>query len=197
MIYSVLGKEKGNEYKEETSSIEYNDPCVFMQDDKYIYCELRKTDDEYEDIKNRIAIEITEPNLRINGGKLHSYLGLEYPELLVYLKDKETKEIVGYVGLTENYAVGLYISQIAVKNQYKHMGIGSILVKEAIRRAYEKGIDTVSADISYDNELSLALFSKHDFVGNGRYFVDVYKYMKNNFSDIPNELTEQSNGHSF
>lgn len=197
MIYSVLGKENGNEHKEETSSIEYKDPCVFKQDDKYIYCELRKTDDVYEDIKNRIAIEITEPNLRINGGKLHSYLGLEYPELLVYLKDKETKEIVGYVGLTENFGVGLYISQIAVNNQYKHMGIGSILVKEAIRRAYEKGIDTVSADISYDNELSLALFSKHGFAGRGRYFVDVYEYMKNNFSDISNELTEQSNGRSF
>ncbi len=185
-----------NEYLD-IENVEYHDPHVFMEDDKYMYCELRKTDDIYEDIKTKIAIEITDPNLSVNGGKLNGYLGLEFPELLIYLKDKETKEIIGYIGLTKNYGSGLYISQIAIKSQYKHMGIGSILVKEAIRRAYANGIDIVSCDISNNNELSLALFSKFGFEEDKerkfgeeykRFFLDVYEYMLKNPGIIKTEL---------
>ncbi len=177
-------KEIPSEYLD-TINVDFNDPRIFMEDDKYMYCELRKTDDVYEDIKTKIAMEITEPNLRRNGGKLYAYLGLDFPELLVYLRNKNSKEIIGYIGLTENYGKGLYISQIAVKENYRNQGVGSILIEDAIRRANEKGIEVVSADIASDNDLSLALFSKHNFEGdNGNYFVDVSKYIKEHSKKI-------------
>ena len=155
------------------------DPHIFKTDDNYIYCELRKTDEEYDDLINKIGQEITTPNLRVNGGKLAGYIGLEFPELLLYMKDKNTNEIISYVGLTRLYWEGLYISQIAVREDYRRKGIGTELVKEAIERAYKDGIDTVSADINYDNIPSLNMFKKQGFAGYGRYFVDAEKYINN------------------
>ena len=91
------------------SNKSFKDPYIFKEDDKYLYGELKKTDKEYYDAIFEIAKEITSPNLKENGGTLHGYTGLEFPELLVYLKDKKSNIIVGYVGLTTNYGIGDYI----------------------------------------------------------------------------------------
>lgn len=163
------------------------DSHIFKEDDKYLYEEMKKIDPEYNDVIFKIADEITGPNLRVNGGTLSSFLGLEYPELLVYLKDKDNSKIVGYVGLTKNYGPGLYISQIAVRDEYKHKGIGTILVKDAIRRAHEENIDVVSAEINPNNKYSLALFAKNGFIKNERYYlVNVPEYVLNNEDILDN-----------
>lgn len=181
--YQVEGYIDFNELPKELLEVEQekiNDPTIFKEDDKYLYCELKKTDEDYDRIIEYIAKEITRPNLRENGGTLNSYIGLTYPELLIYMKDKGTNEIIGYMGLTERYAEGLYISQIAVRKEYRQEGIGTTLVKEAIKRAKEKNIATVTADINIDNDVSQIMFGKIGFVGKDRYYLDVENYINSN-----------------
>lgn len=105
-------------------------------------------------------------------------MGIIYSFVSDSEEDKETHKIVGYEGLTKNYGIGLYISQIAVRNDFKHKGIGSLMVEEAIRRTNEENIDILSADISYDNEYSLALFKKFGFTyrGGERFLLNVKEY---------------------
>ena len=90
---------------------------IFKTDENYMYGELRKYDENYDRITSIIEEEITNPNLRKNGGILFGTVGLYYPESLIYMKDVLTDSIVGYMGLTQNYGKGLYISQIAVRKE--------------------------------------------------------------------------------
>ncbi len=139
------------------------DATIFREDDNYLYCLLKKSDPEYNDLVYLMAKEITIPNLRINGGKLNSDMGLRYPEQLMYIKDKKTNEIVSYIGITENYGIGLYISQIAVRKDYRKTGLGRIMIQDAIRVANSKNIEFVSAEIMPDNDASLGLFGSFGF----------------------------------
>ena len=174
-----------------------NDPLIFKEDDKYLYGEvMRDRDQEYEDLIFIMADEITTPNLIRNGGTLMAYIGLTYPNLIIYIKDKEKGVIVGYIGLTTGYADGLYVTQIAVKEAYKHRGIGTLLVEEAIRRANKENIDVVSAEIRPNNEKSIALFNKLGFnqVKQGYYTIDVKKYIEKRQDELGYSEEPSSSG---
>lgn len=153
---------------------------IYKTDDNYKYCALGKRDDSYGEITLQIEEEITKPNIRMYGGKLYGTVGLYFPELLIYLKDIITDKIIGYIGLTEYFGKGLYISQIAVREQNRRTGVATTLVNEAARIADERGIDIISADIAPDNDASLEFFGKLGFVGKGRYFIDTQEYIEKN-----------------
>lgn len=150
---------------------------IYKTDDNYKYCALGKRDDSYGEITLQIEEEITKPNIRMYGGKLYGTVGLYFPELLIYLKDILTDKIIGYIGLTEYYGKGLYISQIAVREQNRRMGAATTLVNEAARIADERGIDIISADIAPDNDESLAFFGSLGFTGEGRHFISTQEYL--------------------
>lgn len=171
---------------------------IFKTDENYNYCELGKYDEDYDEITDVLKDDITIPNLRDNGGTLWSTVGLYYPETLIYLEDNLTKDIIGYMGLTEHYGKGLYISQIAVKEENRRQGVASILVKEAIKRAHEMGIDTVSADIAHDNDASKAFFSTFEFgdsneiFGGERYYLDTEYYVNKHKDEFINKENKTS-----
>lgn len=150
---------------------------IYKTDDNYKYCMLGKKDDSYFEITSQLEEEITKPNLRMYGGKLYSTVGLYFPELVIYVKDILTNKTLGYMGITEYYGKGLYISQIAVREPNRRMGVATTLVDEAARIADERGIDTISADIARDNDASLAFFGSLGFTGEGRHFISTQEYL--------------------
>ena len=83
-----------------------------------------------------------------------------------------------YVIRTKNYSViayceisfildEAYISNIAVKKDYRQIGVGGILLKGIIDISKEKGISFISLEVRESNTSALALYNKYGFVQNG------------------------------
>ena len=117
---------------------------------------------EQAEFQNACAVleeNITKENLVVNGGTLN-YNGLTYESdiLLVAVSDEKP---VGYVSLVL-VQDSLYVYQIAVKDEYKHKGIGTALVSKTIAIANNLGLG-VQANIRDYNTYSKEMFTKLGF----------------------------------
>ena len=110
----------------------------------------------FDDLCDDIEENITADNLVINGGTLN-YSGLTYYSEILLVAYNDEEEPVGYNSIVRD-SNGLYIYQIAVKKSYHRNGIGTLMLREAIKIAEEEGASFVTAHVMDYNIASQTMF---------------------------------------
>ena len=72
-----------------------------------------------------------------------------------------------FVAMDDQVGVG-YINNVAVREDARHVGIGSALVNESIRRGRERKLSFLTLEVRASNDPAIALYEKHGFVEVGR-----------------------------
>jgi len=141
--------------------------------------EIRKIEigtDYFNRMCDHVEEHINRENLSINGGTLN-YRDLTYnSDILLIAFDNDIP--VGYNSIVR-YGGGLYIYQIAVKKEYQHKNIGTLMLRKAIEIADEQGT-FVTAHVMNYNTASQKMFLKLGFkkvdenkeTGNGFYILN-------------------------
>ena len=125
---------------------------------------------------------INRENLSINGGTLN-YSDLTY-DSDIFLIAFDNDIPVGYNSIVR-YKGGLYIYQIAVKKEYQHKNIGTLMLRKAIEIADEQET-FVTAHVMNYNAASQKMFLKLGFkkisedkkTGNGFYILNEERIRK-------------------
>ena len=115
----------------------------------------------FKDTCDELEKKIVDENLEANGGTLKR-TGLTYKADIIIFATLKGKKI-GFASVyIDKYPDGVYISQIAVKKGYQHLGVGESLVEACKRLAALYKKDLV-ADILDTNTKSQGLFKKTGF----------------------------------
>lgn len=72
-------------------------------------------------------------------------------------------DVLGYVGMMYVLDEG-YISNVAVKSEYRRSGIGDALITELLRRAGEHKLSFVALEVRASNQSAVNLYAKHGFL---------------------------------
>ena len=145
--------------------------------------EIKKRIDEEE--KKRI-LEINESNLVINGGQLH-YKGILQHDFVVLVKCQQV--VVGYALLKETFLAkdDIYVMQVAVDNDFKHLGIGTKIYDYTYN--YLKGYKYFTANVNPDNIISQDFHNKCGFKLIGENNLG-FVYVKNVEKNVKLELSD-------
>lgn len=149
----------------------------------YSYNEFTQEDNE---IVNQ-CLDIAEALHEKNGGILQYENAPKESDVLFCCQLND--EVVGYLGL-KKYDIfddGMYIEQIAIKNEHQGLGIGKKLINMAIRYAKEKGYKYLYANCKKINELSHKVFTQIGFIDYPM-SDEVYETIGINKSDIPKNI---------
>lgn len=79
---------------------------------------------------------------------------------------KDTNEPIGYIGMYKIFNEG-DITNIAVKPQYRGMGIGKALMREIIDRARELEISQLMLEVRESNQAAIGLYKEMGFENAG------------------------------
>ena len=79
-----------------------------------------------------------------------------------YIIAKLNGQIIGYIGYW-NVAGEGQITNVAVKCEYRRLGIGDALIKRAIISAKTKGLLSLSLEVRKTNEAAIELYTKLGF----------------------------------
>lgn len=90
---------------------------------------------------------------------------------------KDTNEPIGYIGMYKIFNEG-DITNIAVKPQYRGMGIGKALMREIIDRARELEISQLMLEVRESNQAAIGLYKEMGFENAG---------IRKNFYELPLE----------
>ena len=138
--------------------------------------EIKRGTEYFYQVCNYIEENINRENLFKNGGTLN-YSNLTYDsDILLVVFDNEIP--VGYNSIVK-YKGGLYIYQIAVKKKYQNKGIGTLMLRKAIKIAEEENT-FVTAHVMNYNVASQKMFLNLGFkkidedknTGNGFYILN-------------------------
>lgn len=131
---------------------------------EYLNCtiEIKKIIDEDEAKK---VLEINKSNLVKNGGQLH-YEGILEHDFIVLVKYQDV--VVGYTLLYSSFLIkgDLYVMQVAVDNNFKHLGIGSKMYSYIYKHL--KNYKFFTANVNPDNTVSKDFHKKCGFEVLGR-----------------------------
>ena len=115
----------------------------------------------FEETCDEIEENIVKENLEENGGTLKRTNLTYRADIIIFAALKGRK--IGFASIyLDKYPDGLYISQIAVKKEYQHLGVGKSLVDACKRLAALNKKDLV-CDILDTNVKSQGLFKKAGF----------------------------------
>jgi ribosomal-protein-alanine N-acetyltransferase len=84
----------------------------------------------------------------------------------VFLTAKTDGEVSGYIGM-HTVLDECYIANIAVKNKFRRMGIGSLLLKQAENAAREKNCSFISLEVRVSNIPAITLYEKYGYISQG------------------------------
>lgn len=97
--------------------------------------------------------------------QLRAYLRSQGHEFIAAVS--ESGETLGYVGMMYVLDEG-YISNVAVRETYRRMGIGGALIGELLRRAAALRLTFVTLEVRAGNAPAIALYEKLGFLPVGR-----------------------------
>lgn len=80
----------------------------------------------------------------------------------VCLVAEKDGSIAGYVGMTNILGEGS-ITNVAVKPEFRRLGIASALISHLIDIAKSKGIDKIMLEVRFSNQSAQNLYEKHGF----------------------------------
>ena len=100
-------------------------------------------------------------------GKMHEFL----------LAESDSGEVLGYVGMMYVLDEG-YISNVAVKSEYRKNHIGSALISELIKRGEALELSFISLEVRAGNAAAQGLYRKFGFAEAGK---------RKNYYDFPKE----------
>lgn len=98
-------------------------------------------------------------------------------ENAVFFTAKLSGETVGYMGM-HIVLDECYVANIAVKSEYRRIGIGRLLLKYAEEKAKEKNCSFISLEVRVSNESAIALYSAENYEKKGE---------RKNFYSAPTE----------
>ena len=81
----------------------------------------------------------------------------------IYLVALDKDAVVGYVGCLVSFDEG-DITNIAVRNQYRKMGIAKELLQQIVRLASDKGVKSVFLEVRESNHAAQKLYDSVGFV---------------------------------
>lgn len=84
----------------------------------------------------------------------------------VFLTAKTDGEVSGYIGM-HTVLDECYIANVAVKNKFRRMGIGSLLLREAEKAAREKSCSFISLEVRVSNTPAITLYEKYGYISQG------------------------------
>jgi len=84
-----------------------------------------------------------------------------------YVIAKIDEKIIGYIGYWNVVGEG-QITNVAVKCEYRRLGIGDALIKRAIISAETKGLYSLSLEVRQSNMAAISLYKKHGFTTVGQ-----------------------------
>lgn len=85
----------------------------------------------------------------------------------LFLTARHNNNAVGYVGLTHVLDEGC-ISKLAVLQDFRRQGIGSLLIDAAKARAGALGLSFITLETRESNSASRGLYLRHDFIVAGQ-----------------------------
>lgn len=121
---------------------------------------IKANDTNFKDVCDYVEKNINKENLYINGGTLQN-TGLTYKALFLIVAYKDNFPIA-YNSVRQKVGDELYISQIAVKKEFKRLGIGTKMMEIAIEIAKLNNKD-VTAHVRYYNIPSIEMFKSLGF----------------------------------
>lgn len=89
-----------------------------------------------------------------------------YAHYFVAELKRENSKIIGICGLRDIAGEG-EITNVAVDEEYRRMGIGKLLMKSALERANELGINDITLEVRAGNQNAIALYESLGFEGEG------------------------------
>lgn len=75
-------------------------------------------------------------------------------------------EVIGFIHAYYSFGKG-YIEAIAVKREYRSMGIGSRLLNEAEKTLYKRGVEKVKLNVKNHNLKALSFYLKNGYIIDG------------------------------
>ena len=127
--------------------------------EKLLKCtiEAKNTLDENEEKR---VLEINKSNLAKNGGELH-YEGILDHDIVVLVKYKQV--VIGYALLKKAFLDenDIYVMQVAIDNNFKHLGIGTNMYDYAYKHL--KNYKYFTANVNPDNKISKNFHKKCGF----------------------------------
>ncbi|MCH1981967.1 ribosomal protein S18-alanine N-acetyltransferase [Ruminococcus sp. OA3] len=81
----------------------------------------------------------------------------------IFLVAEEEREILGYCGVLMVPDEG-DITNVAVKKDRQHQGIGKLLVQELIKKSSDAGVTTLHLEVRESNTPAIGLYQKLGFV---------------------------------
>ena len=107
-----------------------------------------------------------------------SQLASQLPdEMHVFLVAEEDGVVLGYVGMMTVLDEG-YISNVAVAPEARRRGVGTLLIRELMRRAGERQLSFVTLEVREHNEAAIGLYAAQGFVPVG---------LRKNYYEAPKE----------
>jgi len=79
-----------------------------------------------------------------------------------YVCVKKDARVIGYGGIWLSIETA-DITNIAVSNDFKRMGVGTLIVGELIKKAHEKNCFEINLEVNENNEGAIALYEKCGF----------------------------------
>lgn len=78
----------------------------------------------------------------------------------------QDKRVIGYIGISAILDEG-YITNIAVTDQYRKRGVGTLLLKKVFSFARQKGLSFVTLEVRVSNSRAISLYEKQGFAREG------------------------------
>ena len=79
-----------------------------------------------------------------------------------YIVAKQNDKIIGYAGIWIAIDIA-HITNIVVKKDLRHLGIGSILVKKLIEMSKECELKEITLEVNEQNKIAINLYEKFGF----------------------------------
>ena len=121
---------------------------------------IRSNDTDFMDVCDYVEKNINRENLYINGGTLQNF-NITYKAIFLIVAYKDNLPIA-YNSVRQKVEDELYISQIAVKKEFRRLGIGTKLIEIAIQLA-KLNNKNVKAHVRYYNSCSMEMFKSLGF----------------------------------
>lgn len=95
----------------------------------------------------------------------------------IFLVAEEANAIVGYIGMYVSFEEG-EITNVAVDKEYRHKGIGQLLVEEICKQGAQSGVTRIVLEVRSSNQPAISLYENNHFIKIG---------VRKNFYDFPKE----------